>query len=118
MLQQAERELAAFVPSLARAHALQIESRVLARFKPVSVDPRLVRLIEAHATARGHRTRRLSSGAGHDAQMMARIAPSAMIFVPSVAGISHNPREHTDATDLARGATVLLDVLTSLASEP
>lgn len=55
------------------------------------------------------------SGAGHDAQMMARICPSAMIFVPSAGGISHNPREHTAPQDLARGASVLLDVLRELA---
>ena len=46
----------------------------------------------------------MTSGAGHDAQMIARIAPSAMIFVPSRDGISHNPREHTDADDLVAGA--------------
>ena len=51
------------------------------------------------------------SGAGHDAQMLARIAPSAMIFVPSRGGISHNPREHTDDDQLALGAQVLLDVV-------
>lgn len=41
----------------------------------------------------------MTSGAGHDAQMLARICPSAMIFVPSAGGISHNPREHTDPAD-------------------
>jgi N-carbamoyl-L-amino-acid hydrolase len=60
----------------------------------------------------------MTSGAGHDAQMMARIGPSAMIFVPSARGISHNPSEHTDPADLARGATVLLDVMLALAGEP
>ena len=53
----------------------------------------------------------MTSGAGHDAQMIARIAPSAMIFVPSRGGISHNPREHTDEQQLVQGAQVLLDVV-------
>ena len=53
----------------------------------------------------------MTSGAGHDAQMLARIAPSAMIFVPSRGGISHNPREHTDDDQLALGAQVLLEVV-------
>ena len=53
----------------------------------------------------------MTSGAGHDAQMIARIAPAAMIFVPSRAGISHNPREHTDDAQLVQGAQVLLDVV-------
>lgn len=53
----------------------------------------------------------MTSGAGHDAQMIARVAPAAMIFVPSREGISHNPREHTDAADLLNGARVLLEVV-------
>jgi N-carbamoyl-L-amino-acid hydrolase len=58
----------------------------------------------------------MTSGAGHDAQMIARIAPSAMIFVPSRDGISHNPREHTDADDLVAGADILLDVVRDLSA--
>jgi beta-ureidopropionase / N-carbamoyl-L-amino-acid hydrolase len=51
---------------------------------------------------------RLPSGAGHDAQMMAQIAPMGMIFVPSVGGVSHSPKELTHWDDCARGANVLL----------
>lgn len=116
-LQRAEQELADFVQRLGAEQAVAIEARRLVRFEPVAFDQRLVRLIEASANARGHRTRRMTSGAGHDAQMMARICPSAMIFVPSAKGISHNPREHTEPADLARGANVLLDVVLALASE-
>jgi beta-ureidopropionase / N-carbamoyl-L-amino-acid hydrolase len=117
VLQRAEAELAAFVQRLAAQESLQITATRLARFEPVVFDARLVRLIEASAAARGHRTRRMTSGAGHDAQMMARVCPAAMIFVPSVQGISHNPREHTEPADLQRGANVLLDVLLALADE-
>jgi len=116
-LQRAEDELAAFVQRLGREQSVAIESRRLARFAPVRFDERLVRLIGAAAHARGHRTRRMTSGAGHDAQMMARLCPAAMIFVPSAAGISHNPREHTEPADLQRGANVLLDVLLALAAQ-
>jgi N-carbamoyl-L-amino-acid hydrolase len=49
--------------------------------------------------------------------MIARIAPSAMIFVPSMGGISHNPREHTPDADLIAGANILLDVAAHLATE-
>jgi N-carbamoyl-L-amino-acid hydrolase len=59
----------------------------------------------------------MTSGAGHDAQMMARICPTSMIFVPSVGGISHNPAEHTEPDDLIAGANVLLVTLTELANE-
>ena len=58
----------------------------------------------------------MTSGAGHDAQMMARICPTAMIFVPSVKGISHNPAEHTEPADLEAGANVLLHSLLALAA--
>jgi N-carbamoyl-L-amino-acid hydrolase len=58
----------------------------------------------------------MTSGAGHDAQMIARIAPTAMIFVPSRDGISHNPREHTEPDDLVAGANVLLDVVERMVS--
>ena len=63
----------------------------------------------------GHSCRPMTSGAGHDAQMMARLCPTAMIFVPSVGGISHNPAEHTEPAHLAAGADVLLHTLLELA---
>ena len=97
---------------------MAIETRALARFEPVQFDQRLVRRIEAAAALRQYSSRRMTSGAGHDAQLMARICPSAMVFVPSVAGISHNPREHTTPADLCRSANVLLDVVLALAREP
>jgi beta-ureidopropionase / N-carbamoyl-L-amino-acid hydrolase len=57
----------------------------------------------------------MTSGAGHDAQMLARICPTAMIFVPSVGGISHNAAEFTEPADLASGVDVLLHTLLELA---
>ena len=58
--------------------------------------------------------KKMNSGAGHDAQMMARICPAAMIFVPSKDGISHNPKEYTDVRDLKAGAEVLFNVIKKL----
>jgi N-carbamoyl-L-amino-acid hydrolase len=58
----------------------------------------------------------MPSGAGHDAQMLARVCPTAMIFVPSAGGISHNVKEFTGAADLEAGANVLLHTLLKLAS--
>ena len=116
-LQRAEVELADYLKQLAAQQRVEIQSKTLARFEPVRFDARLVRCIEAAASARSLPQRRMTSGAGHDAQMMARIAPAAMIFVPSQHGISHNPREHTAPADLVHGANVLLDVLRVLADE-
>jgi beta-ureidopropionase / N-carbamoyl-L-amino-acid hydrolase len=66
------------------------------------------------ADAMGLKTMRLPSGAGHDAQQIAKIAPMGMIFVPSVAGISHSPRELTSWEDCANGANVLLRTVLDL----
>lgn len=92
-----------------------VETRRLARFAPVTFDAGIVSQIEEIATARGITCRRMTSGAGHDAQMMARVAPTAMIFVPSRGGISHNPAEFTDDLHLVMGAEVLLDLARGLA---
>ena len=57
---------------------------------------------------------KLPSGAGHDAQMMARVCPTGMVFVPSHKGISHNPQEHTDSDDLIAGCNVLFQTILDL----
>jgi N-carbamoyl-L-amino-acid hydrolase len=116
-LQRAERELSEFIEGLAREQGTTIASKALARFEPVRFDPALVQRIEDAAARRGLAQCRMTSGAGHDAQMMARICPAAMIFVPSQGGISHNPREWTPPSALRDGANVLLDVLCALAGE-
>jgi len=115
VLQEAEARLRARASELAAAEGVQVASRVLARFAPVSFDPLVVDLVEATARRLGHTTMRLPAGAGHDAQMLARLCPAGMIFTPSAGGVSHNPAEHTAPADLAAGADVLLQVLLALA---
>lgn len=114
-LRLAELELWRLCDRLAAEEGVTVSVRPLARFDPVPFDPRVVDWVEATATDLGHRVRRLPSGAGHDAQMLARVCPAGMVFVPSVGGISHNPAEHTDPDDLVAGADVLLQVLLGLA---
>lgn len=115
-LQEAERRLFAFVAQVAAAEGVQVARRTLARFEPVPFDPRLVDRVEAIARGLGHAVRRLPSGAGHDAQIVARVCPACMIFVPSVKGVSHNVEEYTAPADLAAGADVLLRLLLELAA--
>jgi N-carbamoyl-L-amino-acid hydrolase len=115
-LREEEAALDAFLDALALRDGFGVSVERLARFQPVTFDPAIVALIEQAAGLRGLSSRRMTSGAGHDAQMIARIAPSAMIFVPSRDGISHNPREHTDADDLVAGADILLDVVRDLSA--
>jgi len=80
----------------------------------VLFDKGVADLIARTAQRLGHSCRPMTSGAGHDAQMIARIAPTAMIFVPSIKGISHNPAEDTKPEHLAAGADVLLHTLIEL----
>ena len=88
-LEAAERELTGSLARLARDGGVSISTRSLARFEPVAFPAEIVSLVETTARDLALPSRRLPSGAGHDAQMMARICPSGMIFVPSVGGLSH-----------------------------
>jgi N-carbamoyl-L-amino-acid hydrolase len=78
--------------------------------------PHVQEAIERASAGLGFRSMRLPSGAGHDAQMMATLAPMGMIFTPSVGGISHSPRELTPWEDCARGAEVLLETVLHMAA--
>ena len=105
-----------------RAQADQIAQSSKTRFDfkeinvnvPAPTDARIRSLINDSAKELGLTTRLMPSGAGHDAQDMARLAPVGMIFVPSVAGISHSPREFSRPEDIANGANVLLHTLVKL----
>ncbi len=81
---------------------------------PALNDPRIQSVIGASAKDLGLSTKLLPSGAGHDTQSMASIAPTGMIFVPSKDGISHSPKEFTSARDMANGADVLLQTILRL----
>lgn len=118
VLQAAEADLWSFAEHAAKEEGVQCERRTLARFDPVQFDPAVIDRVERAANAQGLSHRRMPSGAGHDAQMLARMCPTGMIFVPSVKGLSHNVLEHTEPADLVAGAHVLLQVLTELADRP
>jgi N-carbamoyl-L-amino-acid hydrolase len=115
-LRVAEERLALHLTELIAVEGVTIRTRTLARFEPVSFDARLIDKVEHTATSMGYTTRRMPSGAGHDAQMLARVCPTAMIFVPSANGLSHNIAEFTAPDDLERGANVLLAMLLDLAA--
>lgn len=114
-LRAAETRLLAHLSALRDAEKLHIATRCLARFEPVPFAPEMIALVERHARDHGLSTKRMPSGAGHDAQMLAAVCPAAMVFVPSVDGISHNVREFTQPQHIEAGANVLLSVLCELA---
>jgi N-carbamoyl-L-amino-acid hydrolase len=92
-----------------RVRGTTIEFRDLeATAAPALTDPRIQRIIGAAAHELGLTSMVMRSGAGHDAQDIARIAPIGMIFVPSVGGISHSPREFTAPADITNGVNVLM----------
>ena len=111
LLQKAEDEISAYITELALLEDVQVTTRGLARFEPVVFDDSVVGLVEEIALSHGHTVCRMPSGAGHDAQMFARVCPTAMVFVPSVDGISHNPAEYTSPEDLIAGTDILLHVM-------
>jgi len=82
--------------------------------EPAPTDPRLRRIISKAASSLNLATKLMPSGAGHDAQEISHIAPTGMIFVPSVGGISHAPKEFTSQQDMANGANVLLQTVLAI----
>jgi len=113
-LQQAELRIADFLTEIAANEGVTITTRTLARFEPVIFDDQVIDTVESIAKQQGNTVKRMPSGAGHDAQMLARVCPSGMIFVPSVKGISHNPAEFTESIDLEAGANILLHTMLAL----
>ena len=116
LLKKAEQRLSAFLANIAGQEAVEVTSKRLARFEPVSFDDGMITLIEQTATSLGLTCKRMPSGAGHDAQMFAPNCQTAMIFVPSKGGISHNVAEYTGPEELEAGANVLLQILMAKAN--
>ena len=104
-----------------RAYAIGKETQTQFNFKPIDAtaapaltDERIQSVIRKNADRLGYTHKTMPSGAGHDAQDMAVITPTGMIFVPSVDGISHAPEEYSTPEAIAKGANVLLQSLLDL----
>jgi len=110
-LQEAEQAMKSFIEHICKAEGVTFSSRTLARFEPVTFNKTMVSLVAETASALGFRVKSMPSGAGHDAQMFAPNCPTAMIFVPSRNGISHNVAEYTEPKHLQAGTDVLLQML-------
>ena len=89
---------------------------VVSRIEPVACDPLVVGTVAASAVALALGQRRMLSGAAHDTQQLARIAPAGLVVVPSKEGRSHSAAEWTAWSDIEAGANVLLNTLYRLAS--
>ena len=116
LLDEAEAAIRAFAEKTAQEGGLTCSIRDLARFPPTPFTEAMIARVEDAARALGLPVRRMISGAGHDAQMMAQLCPTAMIFVPSIGGLSHNPKEFSTDADVISGANVLLQVVLDTAN--
>lgn len=114
----AERDVAAYLRELEEELGVEARSRQTAKTPYIAFDERVQQVIAGHMETAGIRFAPLLSGAGHDAQELASLCPTAMIFVPGEHdGISHNPREYSTPEACARGAQVLLATLLTLAND-
>jgi N-carbamoyl-L-amino-acid hydrolase len=110
-----EHELRAALDGIAAQRRVAIDVDPYATFGPVAFDTSLGDLLRQKAAVRQFATRDMTAAAGHDSVLIAKLCPSAMLFVPSVGGITHNPREFSSPEQVARGAQVLLDAVLALA---
>jgi N-carbamoyl-L-amino-acid hydrolase len=112
VLTQIDRDLRQACEEAASAIGLEVEVKEFWYFPPTPFHPDLVAAVRAAAEAQGYPHQEIISGAGHDAVYMARLAPTAMIFVPGVGGISHNEiEEDAKPEDLTAGCNVLLNAV-------
>ena len=103
-----EKALLALAEDVAATRGLAFASKLVDATEPVSITDPMKALIKTEADALGYRSLGLTSGAGHDAQVLASLCPVGMIFIPSPDGISHAPEETVRWDDLEKGANVLL----------
>ncbi|MEG9250296.1 M20 family metallo-hydrolase [Arthrobacter sp. Soc17.1.1.1] len=118
LMAKAEADLEEFFAALPETQpGLRVEARRVARTRAVSFSNEIQDVIDASADTHGFDTMRLTSGAGHDAQEMAAITPTAMIFVRGqYDGISYNPREYSTPEDCAAGISVLAKTMLELSA--
>jgi len=110
------KQIMARAQEIAKQTQTEIQIRPAAHHDAALATPDVQRSIEASCAKLGLKSRRLPSGAGHDAQMMSTLGPMGMMFVPSVGGISHSPQELTKWDDCARGADVLMETVLTWAA--
>jgi len=111
VLERMETAYRAALQGIAAADQLDLDEKRIWISPAVKFDPRLIQCVKAGAEKSGFTTREMASGAGHDAAYIARVAPTTMIFVPCLGGLSHNEAESTSFEECSAGAQVLLNAV-------
>lgn len=107
-------KMTARMQEISKEHAVEMKVDLWMDEDPVPMDQKVVDLIEEQCKNNGFNYKVMHSGAGHDSQIFAPAVPTAMLFVPSLKGISHNPAEFTEPEDLAEGVKALIGALYEL----
>ncbi len=110
-----EASLRTALDEIAARRQVRIDVDPYATFGPVHFDQNLCNLLRRKAENRQLSTRDMTAAAGHDSVLIAPLCPSAMLFIPSVGGITHNPKEYSTKEQVALGAQVMLDAVLDLA---
>ena len=117
VIERLEQRLRAMAAEASRGGPCGVAVERIRTGAPAKMDARFQDAIEAASAARAHgKSVRMPSAAGHDAQVLATIMPSAMMFVPSIGGISHHWTENTDDADIVTGAEVFVETCRRLLS--
>ncbi|MGE3832178.1 MAG: Zn-dependent hydrolase [Parvibaculaceae bacterium] len=111
VLDRMEKEYKAALPRIAEQLGLELDEKRIWNSPAVKFAPKLIECVRHGAEQAGYSTRDMASGAGHDAAYIARVAPTTMIFVPCLGGLSHNEAESTSFDECAAGSQVLLNAV-------
>ncbi len=111
VLDRMEKEYRDALPGIAAELNLECEEKRIWNSPAVKFAPELIECVRAGARQAGYSSREMASGAGHDAAYIARVAPTTMIFVPCLGGISHNEAESTSFDECGAGSQVLLNAV-------
>lgn len=115
-LQDIEKTVQILASETAAARGLEFTFQAIDQTDPLSVSPRILNLLKTTCATLDYPSLTLPSGAGHDAQILASVTDSGMIFIPCEDGISHSPEEKINWEDLEKGANLLLHALLALAA--
>jgi acetylornithine deacetylase/succinyl-diaminopimelate desuccinylase-like protein len=111
-----ENELLTLAEDVASTRGLAFYSRIVDKTEPVMISPRILGILKEECQKLNYPFLTMTSGAGHDAQIISAVAEAGMIFIPCIDGISHSPEEMIRWEDLKKGANLLLHAILRLAS--